>query len=111
MDLNFLTRKLKVLRGRSIVRCTSLLFLAASIGLSCGVVSALAADSSDERLSTLEVKFFQHDYAKDSMESRLDRLEKMVFGEAKTGNPQQRLSNLLGAVPNPNPVAVDDEPS
>ncbi len=59
--------------------------------------------SSGPNLSKLEVKFFQHDYPKDTVATRLERLEKMVFGEMRSGSDYDRLSNLLAAVPNLNP--------
>lgn len=65
---------------------------------------AMAVGGSDPNLIKLENKFFQHDYAKDDVPSRLERLEKMVFGEAKSGDDDQRLKNLVAAVPNLNEV-------
>src|SRR5262249_54334990 len=50
-------------------------------------------------LQRLEQKFFQHTYVKDSESDRLERIEKMVFGETKTGSDQQRLDNLVQAIP------------
>jgi hypothetical protein len=55
--------------------------------------------TGDAKISQLETKFFQHDYTKDSQAARVERLEKMVFGEAKTGPLDQRLANLLKVVP------------
>jgi hypothetical protein len=55
------------------------------------------ADTDD--MTRLEIRFFQHNYPKDSQEARLDRLEKMVFGETKTGSEGERLARLVGAVP------------
>jgi hypothetical protein len=61
---------------------------------------ALAGPESDPSLLKLEMKFFQHDYSKDDVAARLTRLEKMVFGETKSGDPATRLKNLVAAVPN-----------
>lgn len=69
--------------------------------------SAQAVNGNDPNLVKLENKFFQHDYGKDDMPSRLERLEKMVFGETKTGTDDQRLKNLVAAVPNLNSTADD----
>jgi hypothetical protein len=55
--------------------------------------------SEDPDLARLETKFFQHTYPKESDSSRIERLEKMVFGEAKTGSDGDRLANLITAVP------------
>ena len=56
-----------------------------------------AADSPD--LSSLETRFFEHTYPQDTTEDRLTRLEKMVFGEARSGDDQDRLQQLVNAVP------------
>lgn len=68
---------------------------------------AFAGPESDPDLKKLEVKFFQHDYAKDDLDARLSRLEKLVFGDAKTGDTATRLKNLVAAVPNLNTFAED----
>lgn len=68
---------------------------------------AFAALSDDPNLVKLEQKFFQHSYPKESNEERLDRLEKMIFGEAKDGNERERLDNLVSAVPSLNAPADD----
>jgi hypothetical protein len=70
---------------------------------------ARAAVGTDPQLVKLEMKFFQHDYSKEDVQTRLGRLEKMVFGDAKTGDPQTRLQSLMSAVPNldaPSPSAA-----
>lgn len=68
----------------------------------CGTQSiALAGIESDPNLVKLEMKFFQHDFGKeDDVNARLGRLEKMVFGDVRTGDSNERLKNLLAAVPN-----------
>ena len=73
------------------------------------VMAADRVDGADASLTRLEMKFFQHDYGKDTVDSRLDRLEKMVFGEAKTGSEAQRLANLVSAVPNLNAKVADED--
>ena len=57
------------------------------------------ADAAEDAVAKLEIKFFSHDYPKDPIAARLDRLEKMVFGESKTGDTDKRLSSLLAVVP------------
>lgn len=52
-------------------------------------------------LDALERKFFEHTYANDSLTRRLDRLEKLVYGEAKPGADLERLRALIAAVPAP----------
>jgi hypothetical protein len=77
------------------------------IGLYVGQ-SAMASVGSDVRLSQLEVKFFKHTYPKDQEAVRLERLEKMIFGEARTGASETRLKNLADTVPNLGSVASED---
>jgi hypothetical protein len=74
--------------------CLGLLMASAAIGL----YSPCFADTESD-LARLENKFFQHTYPKDSEPDRLERLEKMVFGEAKTGSDSDRLGKLVDAVP------------
>jgi len=59
----------------------------------------VAAESPDMSLQRLEQKFFQHSYPKDTETDRIQRIEKMVFGETKTGSDQVRLQNLVQAIP------------
>ncbi|MBS2006741.1 MAG: hypothetical protein JST01_06865 [Cyanobacteria bacterium SZAS TMP-1] len=68
---------------------------------------AYASISQDDRLAKLEVKFFKHTYPKDDDGTRLERLEKMIFGEAKTGDDAERLKNLAATVPNLNDLPAD----
>jgi len=49
-------------------------------------------------LTQLEDHFFQHTYPTDTEEDRLARLEKLVFGEAKTGDASARVSDLQKVV-------------
>ncbi len=58
------------------------------------------AGKAQSDIAKLEEKFFAHTYNKDTWQGRLERVEKMVFGETKTGSSQERLAALLAAVPN-----------
>ncbi|MBP9094039.1 hypothetical protein KBI23_23665 [bacterium] len=49
-------------------------------------------------LAQLEEHFFQHTYPADSEDDRLTRIEKLVFGEAKTGDSATRISDLQKVV-------------
>lgn len=97
-------------RGRKSVVKTGLFLCLSATGccifagllwLSAGL-SVCALDAFSENLSKLEEKFFQHDYPKDEKSARIERLEKFVFGEAKTGSDDERLNGLLALVPNLN---------
>ncbi len=56
------------------------------------------ADSASDSLTKLEDHFFQHTYPTDTEEERLTRIEKLVFGEAKTGDDSARLADLQKVV-------------
>ena len=51
----------------------------------------------DQSLIKMENHFFEHPYKADSTDARLTRLEKLVFGEARTGSDSDRLNNLMEA--------------
>ncbi|MFN8549910.1 MAG: hypothetical protein U0103_00380 [Candidatus Obscuribacterales bacterium] len=61
--------------------------------------SALTVPTLNPDIASLETRFFDHTYPNEPMATRLDRLERMVFGEQKTGSDQSRLTALLLAVP------------
>lgn len=65
------------------------------------ILPAMATGTQD--LNSLEMHFFEHTYAQDTTEDRLTRLEKMVFGEARSGDNQSRLQQLVNALPAPQP--------
>jgi hypothetical protein len=58
------------------------------------------SEQNTKSMSKLEAKLFQHSYAKDEPQVRLERLEKLVFGASKTGSISERLNALVQAVPN-----------
>lgn len=64
-------------------------------------VYALSKELSSD-LTKMEIKFFDHDYKKESEENRIERVEKLVFGESKIGSEEDRMSALLAAVPDLN---------
>lgn len=77
--------------GRSIWLCLAFLLF---FFLTQAVQAANPPD-----LNSLETRFFEHTYPQNSEDDRLSRLEKMVFGEAHTGDDQTRLQQLINAVP------------
>lgn len=77
--------------------------LAAGVALVVPYCAAFA-DASDD-LNKLEMKFFQHNYPKDTQTQRIERIEKLVFGDAQTGPEQSRLAKLIQTVPADNAVA------
>src|SRR5271154_3300840 len=60
-----------------------------------------AGGSVEQQLSDLEDRLFEHEYPSDASDARLERLEKMVFGEVRGGAVSQRLKDLVEAVPKP----------
>ena len=86
------------LKPTTVIKTTRLLaMLGLTLGLS--ISCAFANTDTDPNIVKLEKRFFEHDYPKDTTEARIERLEKMVFGEAKTGPIQERLSSLMSVVP------------
>lgn len=75
--------------------------LAASITL-LSVNPATAYDANDiKQLGNLETRFLGHSFSSsksEKVETRVARLEKLVFGEAKTGNIDNRLESLIQSV-------------
>jgi hypothetical protein len=63
---------------------------------------AFAADknSINADLTSLENRFFMHAYSSDTVDERLDRLDKLVYGRVRQGTDQDRISSLLLSVPN-----------
>lgn len=95
-----------------------LFMLTIAIAISCSTFSSFAAhaqtstSSLNPDISSLETRFFDHTYPSESTDDRLGRLEKMVFGEAKTGSDQARLTALLTAVPeDPAPASASSAQS
>jgi len=54
----------------------------------------------DADLTSLEDRFFFHEYSSDTEDERLDRLDQMVFGRVRSGSAEKRLTSLLLTVPN-----------
>ncbi|MBA3856258.1 MAG: hypothetical protein C0507_05050 [Cyanobacteria bacterium PR.3.49] len=73
--------------------------LSLAIFFSAFCLSAPRTLAATQDLNSLETRFFEHTYPQETMEDRLTRLEKMVFGEARTGDNQERLQALVNAVP------------
>lgn len=92
--------------GATLTALWGLLFV-----LTVSPAGAAEAQSPGPDLSRLEVRFFQHDYPKDTLDQRLGRLEKMVFGEERSGSSYERLSNLMATIPNPVSETDSSEPA
>jgi len=77
------------------------LVLVSSI-ICCFSVSAPIEGSKlfDADLTSLEDRFFFHEYPNDTDDERLDRLDQMVFGRVRSGSAEKRLTSLLLTVPN-----------
>lgn len=81
-----------------------LLFFAMSFFV--GPASGADLDGSEmKQLEGLEMKYFEHTYPKEQPNARIERVEEMVFGEAKTGDDEARLAALVSAGPS---KALDD---
>ena len=100
MSKSSLNRNFK--QSRRLVPC----LLAASVALlmSAGWSQVRADDSVSGSLAKLEDKFFQHDFSKDEVGDRIERLEKLVYGEARTGSTDERLKTLMTLIPASTPA-------
>ncbi len=58
------------------------------------------ADQFNADLSSLEDRFFMHEYSNETPDQRLDRLDQLVFGRVRQGPTDERMTSLLLAVPN-----------
>lgn len=69
-----------------------------------GAAAAPASSSASKpiTISSLEKRFFDVSYAKETTPERLERLEKFVFGGARTGTDEERFKNLIVAALGPN---------
>lgn len=65
----------------------------------CSQTATLGAEplSLPDSVRSLEFKFFQHDYASESLINRVDRLDKLVFGSQRSGSLQARIAYLVKA--------------
>jgi len=58
------------------------------------VMAQSAPSANAPALAKLEKKFFEHSYSSDSDDDRIGRLEKLIFGETKTGDVAGRLADI-----------------
>lgn len=75
-----------------------LLTLAAGSAFMTGYAASIPSNSIENSIVGLETTLFQHDYPTNTIDERLSRLEKMVFGEIRAGDAKHRLSDLVAAV-------------
>ena len=78
------------------ITCVSLAMSLCLLVFGLGKVQAATtqADQDTKALTRLEYRLFFRDYASDSDQERLVRLEKFIYGGAQTGSIQDRIANL-----------------
>ncbi|MBZ0185604.1 MAG: hypothetical protein K8F91_05070, partial [Candidatus Obscuribacterales bacterium] len=101
----------KPLVGRAwLGRGLTLLVVLSIVNIDSSAAAAGLDKEEKATLDTIERKYFDHTYGKEETETRLERLEKLVFGESKTGDEEARLKTLTAAVPaalsEPEPKAI-----
>ncbi|GEM_PF-2858274 len=69
--------------------------------LTTGAPAPAAPGSLPDNVAALEIHFFHHDYKGQPLNTRLDRLDKLVFGSVRSGPAVQRTAYLLQAVESP----------
>ena len=79
----------------------------------CLIVATTASYASDltRNVKDLEQKYFHHDYSKQPIEKRVDRLDKLVFGSASSGTLDSRVSHLMSAADAPSGALAVGLPS
>ncbi len=80
--------------------CLSLSILAASIPAnSLQNLNFSDSKSVKDALDKLENKYFERTYKSDSISQRIDRLDKFIFGEVKSGSDEERLKRIIAVLP------------
>lgn len=105
MSRNSDPNKTQKVSARSKRQGSAALILAASLSIVFSTLipaPVFADDTPESNISKLEEKYFQHDFPKDETVDRLNRLEQLMFGEARSGSVDERLKNLMALVPNLN---------
>ncbi len=74
------------------------LFVALFLLCILGQGAPVRAQGANATLDGLEKHFFEHTYPGDTTDDRVSRLEKMVFGEAKSGDDGKRIADLQQVV-------------
>jgi hypothetical protein len=80
------------------MRVVPALFIAISVSLCAPAWATTHLDASTSKeLSRLEQQYFKQTFGKDSDDTRIQRLEKLVFGQTVTGETSERVKNLVSA--------------
>ncbi|MBY0551166.1 MAG: hypothetical protein K2W95_28055 [Candidatus Obscuribacterales bacterium] len=74
------------------------LTLSLSVVLAGGSALCQGSASAGPALGLLEQKYFEHSYDSDPVAVRVARLEKLIYGDARTGNISERLAVIVGLV-------------
>lgn len=85
-------------KKRSFLTVFTLLALSLGGIFTCQAPALAQTAAQTSALASLENHFFEHTYLSDSPEDRVTRLEKMVFGEAKSGDTAARIADLQKVV-------------
>jgi len=99
-------RKTTIQWKKSLLTACLLLSPLAELGL-----AAPPAWADSSALTSLENHFFQHTYATDTDEERLSRIEKLVFGEAKSGDQASRLTEVQKVISDAEPSGSNSSSS
>jgi len=93
-ETGFMPESVKVFLAHFLV-CLTIFLSVAGVLLSVTPVMAQSAPTANAPvLAKLEKKFFEHSYSSDSDDDRIGRLEKLIFGETKTGDVASRLADI-----------------
>jgi hypothetical protein len=78
----------------------ALVALALCLAQTLPIAAQTAPTNADTEhdLQAMERKFFEHDFSKESMDYRVQRLEKFAFGQPSTGSVDARVAKLASVI-------------
>ena len=74
-------------------------------------LDSLPAENSNQKLSELETRFFEHPYSTESDSDRINRIEQFIFGCTETGSVNDRLQHILSTIPAESAKPLSDSDS
>lgn len=89
-----------------LITLSALLCLAQSVPVAAQNVPVSAQSvQMQSQLTSIEKKYFEHDFSRETNDYRLQRLEKFTFGEPRQGDSDARVKRLI-AITNSNTIPV-----
>ncbi|MBX9721565.1 MAG: hypothetical protein K2X81_09240, partial [Candidatus Obscuribacterales bacterium] len=86
----------------------SIFLLGSDLANAAPLVGRSAESAIDSKLGNIETHFFSAVHENDTVEQRLVRIETMVFGETRTGDPSKRVDALLTTIGGLSPASISN---